>query len=145
MVRGYGVEQDFDLAAEQEEKRNRMWWVIFGGTALCILYLFTGRPFATQIFQGWMATSLFYGDNFYVSRGKDLRKLWLWKAILATVPIHVLYLSGIFWLDKALPQLMTKVVIFLPVIALGYAIESIKMEAFIDRFKPEEAVELEDR
>jgi hypothetical protein len=136
MLFGYGVEQDFDLATEQ--RRGNMWWPLLGGTALCLLYSFTGRPFATELFQGWIATSLFYGDNFYVRRGMDLSKLWLWKAILITVPFHVLYLSGIFWLDRAVPQLMTKVIIFLPVLALGFAIESIKMQTIIDRFKPSE-------
>ena len=78
-----------------------MWWPLLGGTALCLLYLFSGRPFATELFQGWIATGLFYGDNFYVRRRKDLATLWLWKSILITVPIHALYLSGIFWLDRA--------------------------------------------
>jgi hypothetical protein len=134
---GYSVEQGFDLDTEQ--RRDRLWWLLLGGTALCLLYLFTGRPFATELFQGWIATSLFYGDNFYVRRGKELPKLWLWKSILITVPIHALYLASIFWLDRAVPQLMTKVVIFLPVIALGFAIESITMQPLIDRFKPSEA------
>jgi hypothetical protein len=137
MLFGYGVEQGFDLAMEQ--RRDRMWWPLLGGTVLCLLYLFTGRPFATEIFQGWIATSLFYGDNFYVRRGKDLPKPWLWKSILATVPIHVVYLAAIFWLDRLLPQLMNKVIVILPVLALGFAIESIKMQTIIDRFKPSEA------
>jgi hypothetical protein len=135
MLFGYDVEPGFDLAMEQ--RRDRLWWPLLGGTALCILYLFTGRPFATELFQGWIATGLFYGENFYVRRGKDLPKLWLWKSILATVPIHVIYLSGIFWLDKTLPELMTKVIVFMPLLALGFAIESINMQTIIDRFNPE--------
>jgi hypothetical protein len=138
---GYSVEQDFDLALEQ--RRDRLGWLIFGGTALCILYSFTGRPFDTELFQGWIATSLFYGDNFYVRRWKDLARLWLWKSILITIPIHALYLAGIFWLDWAIPQLMTKVAIFLPVIALGFATESITMQPLIDRFKPSGAGQIE--
>ncbi len=138
----FGSAAEDDLAADLEERRNRMWWPIFGGVALIMLYGFSGRPYDTELFQGWVATSLFYGENFYVQRAKDLSKSWLWKAALATIPIHVLYLAGIFWLDKALPQLMTKVVIFLPVIALGFAIESINMQAFIDHFKPKEATTL---
>jgi hypothetical protein len=137
MLFGYGVEQDFDLATEQ--RRNRMWWPLLGGTVVCLLYLFTGRPFATEILQGWIATSLFYGDNFYVRRGKDLPRLWLWKSIFTTVPFHMIYLSGIFWLDRTLPQLMTKAIVFMPLLALGFAIESIKMQTLIDRFKPAEA------
>ena len=70
---GYSIEPDFDLALEQ--RRDRLWWLLLGGTALCLLYLFTGRPFATELFQGWLATSLFFGDNFYVRRRRDLRQV----------------------------------------------------------------------
>lgn len=133
---GYGVEQDFDLALEQ--RRDRLGWLLLGGTMLCGLNLFTGLPFATELFQGWIATSLFYGDNFYVRRRANLLKLWLWKSILITVPFHVLYLAGIFWLDRAIPQLMTKALVFMPVVGVGFAIESITMQPLIDRFKPTE-------
>jgi hypothetical protein len=92
-----------------------------------------------QLFQGWIATSLFFGDNFYVRRRKDLARLWLWKAVLITVPIHALYLAGIFWLDRAVPQMMTKAMVFLPVVGVGFAIESVAMQPLIDRFKPSEA------
>jgi hypothetical protein len=97
---------------------------------------FTGAPFDTEIFQAWIATSLFYGDTFYVRRAKDFPQIWLWKSILVTVPLHALYLSAIFWLDRAIPQLMTKVAVFLPVIAIGFALESIWIKPLIDRCKP---------
>jgi hypothetical protein len=141
MLFGYDAEQGFDLAAEQ--RRDLLGWSLLGGTALCLVYLFTGRPYAIELFQGWIATSLFYGDNFYVRRGNDLFRLWLWKSTLATLPFHALYLSAIFWLDRELPQLMTKAVIFLPVLALCFAIESITMRTVIDRFKPAEAGQIE--
>lgn len=138
---GYSVEPGFDLALEQ--RRDRLAWLLLGRTALCLLYLFTGLPFATELFQGWLATSLFYGDNFYVRRRAYLLKSWLWKSILVTVPIHALYLAGIFWLDRVVPQLMTKAMVFMPVVAVGFAIESIQMQPLIDRFKPSEASSIE--
>jgi hypothetical protein len=131
MLFGYNVEPDFDLALEQ--RRDRLWWLLLSGTAVCILYLFTGRPFSTELFQGWIATGLFYGDNFYVRRRKDLASLW--KSILITVPFHVLYLAGIFWSDRAIPQLMTKAIAFIPIVGVGFALESIAMQPLIDRFK----------
>ena len=67
------------------------------------------------------------------------RRLWLWKAILLTVPFHALYLAGIFWLDRAVPQLMTKAAVFIPVVGVGFALESVAMQPLIDRFKPPEA------
>jgi hypothetical protein len=138
MLFGYGVEQDFDLGIEQ--RRDRLGWIFLGGTALCGMYSFTGRPFSLEIFQGWIASSLFYGDTFYVRRRQALSKLWLWKSVSISLPIHALYLASIFWSDRAIPQLMTKVVIFLPVIAVGFAVESIMLQPLIDRFKPSTAV-----
>lgn len=134
---GYHVEPDFDLAKEQS--RDRVGWALVGGTFLCLLYLFSGRPFAVEIFQGYVATSLYYGDTFYVRRRGDLGKLWLWKAILATLPLHVLYLAALFWSDALFPNLMTKVIVFIPVLALGFAIESIVLSKLVDRFKPSSA------
>jgi len=131
---GYPIEPNFDLGKEQ--RRNRLSWPFFGGTALCLLYLFTGRPFATEVFQGFVATSLFYGEKFYVQRRSAFGKLWLWKAFLATLPVHMLYLAAIFGLDRSYPQVMTKAVVFIPVLAIGFAVESIWMERLIDRFKP---------
>jgi hypothetical protein len=138
---GYRLEPDFDVAKEQ--RRDRWTWAFFGGLALCYLYLWSGAfhgwtepPFLIEILQGWIATSLFYGDNFYIRRGGDLRKPWLWKAVIAVTPIHVLYLAAIFWSDRAFPQVMRKIIVFLPVLALGFAIESIKMQRLIDHFKP---------
>jgi hypothetical protein len=143
MLFGYGIEDDFDLGVEQ--RQDRLGWLLLGGAALCVVYSFTGGPFDTEIFQAWIATSLFYGDAFYVRRAKDFRQIWLWKSILMTLPIHALYLFAIFWLDRLIPQLMTKVAVFLPLIALGFAIESITMQPLIDRFKPSTAVQMDGK
>jgi hypothetical protein len=139
MLFGYPVEQGFDFAMEQ--RRDRLGWLLLGGTVLCVLYSFTGRPFDTELFQVWIATGLFCGDTFYVRRREALSKLWLWKTILLTVPVHVLYLAVVIWSDRTFPQLMTKVAFFLPVIAVGFALESIAMQPLIDRLKPSEATQ----
>jgi hypothetical protein len=139
MLFGYPVEPGFDLALEQ--RRDRLGWLMLGGTVLCLLYLFTSRPFATELFQGWIATSLFYGDTFYVRRRAALSKLWLWKSILITLPVHALYLAVMIWSDRTFPQWMTKVAFFLPLIAVAFALESIAMQSLIDRLKPSEATQ----
>lgn len=114
-------------------------WALWGGTFLCLLYLFSGRRFATEVFQGCFATVLCYGDTFYVRRRKDLNGRWLWKAILVTVPLHFFYLAALFWSDKIFPEFMTKAIIFIPVLSLGFVIESALMQRVIDRFKPSSA------
>jgi hypothetical protein len=131
---GYRIEPDFNIAREQ--RRDRLNWPLYGGLVLCIAYLFTGWPYATEIFQGWVATSLFYGEVFYVRQRGAFRKLWLWKALFATLPFHFLYLASIFWSDLAFPHVMTKAIVFIPVLAVGFAMESILTQKIIARFRP---------
>ena len=40
---------------------------------------------------------------------------------------------------RAVPQLMTKAAVFIPVVGVGFALESVAMQPLIDRFKPSEA------
>ncbi len=120
---GQRIEPDFDLA--RDDRRDRVGWAIIAVAVLSGIYLFSGGPFSTQVFQGMFATVFPYGVSFYVNQRNNLGRLWLWKAVLVSLPVHALYLTAIFWSDKAFPELMTKVVIFLPVLAVGAAIESI--------------------
>lgn len=39
-----------------------------------------------MVAQGWMATSLFYGDNFYVWRNTNLTRLYLFKLLVISIP-----------------------------------------------------------
>jgi hypothetical protein len=131
---GYGIEPRFNIGAEQ--RRDRLNWLFYPGLILCIVYSFLSpREYSTELFQGFVATSLFYGENFYVRRRQYLDKLWLRKAIVATVPLHVLYLAGLFWSDRALPEVMTKALVFIPVIAAGFVLESFLVQKIVDRFR----------
>ena len=134
---GYQLESDFDLG--KEERRDRLWWPFFGGVALCLCC----RPFlekllAVQIFQGWLATSLFFGEKFYVQRSVDLKELWLWKAMGAVLPLHALFLGCLFWVDRKMPGIMTKAVVFLPIILVGLGVESLFAERVIKAFSPKQ-------
>jgi hypothetical protein len=131
---GYRLEPGFNIAKEQ--RRDRLSWLLYSGLVLCMAYsFFSRREHSTEVFQGFVATSLFYGETFYVRRRSDIGKLWLWKAIFATIPFHVLYLAGIFWSDRAFPEVMMKAIVFIPVLTLGFAIESIQMQRIVDRFR----------
>jgi hypothetical protein len=89
-----------------------------------------------EIFQAYMATSAFYGLLFYVKWGEFLRKRWLWNAIIASVPIHAIYLGVLFWSDVAFPEWMTKPVVFGPVLILGCAVEVALIDSLVGRFRP---------
>lgn len=135
---GQRIEPDFDLA--KEKRRNRLGWALILGLPLCVLYDILGFHFATQVFQGWLATVLSYGVTFYINQRSNIGTRWLWKAVLASLPVHALYLLGVFWSDSAFPGLMMKVIVFVPALAVLSAIESL---FFFDRivgwFKPRDA------
>lgn len=128
---GQRVEPDFNI--DKEHRRDRLKFILTGALILSIVYLFSGRRYATELFQGLIATILFYGETFYVRRRGQLGKLWLWKAIIASIPLHVIYLAGLFWSDQALPEVMTKAIVFLPVIAVGFVLESFLVQKIVDR------------
>ena len=116
------IDPNFD--PDKEEKRKPVIWALYGAAILCVIYLFTGRPFATEICQGLFATILPYGSSFYVNLKGNLNRAGFWKALLATLPVHALYISGIVYSDRAFPEVMTKAVVFIPVLTVGFGIES---------------------
>ncbi len=129
---GYRVEENFDLAKEQ--RRGRLMWVNGGG--LCLLFAcYFLHPFSVAIFQGYFLTSLCYGDSFYVKRRDELGKQWVWKAILATIPLHVLFLAGIVWSDWAFPNFFPKIIICSPILIVTFGIEAVLFNQIVNRFR----------
>jgi hypothetical protein len=131
---GYQIEPDFDLG--KEHRKDWVRWTVIGAAIICGASLFWNFRFALQGVQGCIATIACYGQSFYVEQRGQLRKLWVWKALLASVPLHVLYLAGLFWSDKRFPEVMTKAIAFTPVLILGAGIEYVLIQAVINRFKP---------
>ena len=131
---GYRIEEDFDLAKEQ--RRDRLWWwvVVPGICLVCALYIIHALPAA--ILQGYFLTSMSYGDSFYVQRKDKLGKPWLWKAILATIPLHLLLLLAIVWLDWAFPDFFPKVLVCGPILVATFGVEDVLFDKIVDRFSP---------
>jgi hypothetical protein len=130
---GYRVEENFDLAKEQ--RRDRLWWVAVAGICLlCVLYVI--HPFSAAILQGYFLTSMCYGDSFYVQRKDNLGNPWLWKAIFATIPLHLLLLLGIVWLDWAFPNFFPKVLVCGPILIVTFGIEGVLFDWIVGRFSP---------
>jgi uncharacterized membrane protein YwzB len=93
----------------------------------------SGRSYATQVFQGCLASILFYGDNFYVRRRATVDSALFSRTMLLSVPLHVIFLAAVFWSDRAFPQLMTKAVVFIPVLAVGFVMESVLINKIAGR------------
>jgi hypothetical protein len=132
---GTDIEPDFSMAKEQRSGQFK--YVFWGGSVLVFVYA-AFRDFDVRFIQVYVATVLCFGLTFYVNRGNYFSKPWLWKAILVSLPLHVLYLAAILWADKASPDGMTKPLVFIPALTLGCAIESSVFGAIADRFKPQD-------
>jgi hypothetical protein len=132
-VFGYPIEKDFD--PDREQRGDRVGWGFLIGGALAIAYDLFGGPFGVEVFQAALATTLFYGANFYADRRNDARKEWFWVTLFATTPLHVAYLVALIWSDRAFPEVMTKAIVFIPVILVGFGIESLLVDWAAKRFK----------
>lgn len=131
----FGIDLEPDFSMAKEERSGQFKYVLWGGFLLTLVYSFFHAS-DVRLFQAYIATAVCYGMTFYINRGNYLAKLWLWKSIIASLPIHALYLAAIFWADKASPQGMTKPVIFIPALTVGCAVENSLFGAIADRFQP---------
>ena len=124
---------EFDLAKEQ--RTDRVKWVLVGGTLLLAVARFFVH-FPVYIFQVFLATTLCYGNEFYRERGNFLRSSWLWKAFLTTLPIHGIYLGVLFWSGLKFPAIVTKPIIFIPLLVLCFGVEALIFDRVILTFEP---------
>jgi hypothetical protein len=124
---------DFDIGKQQ--RRNRLMWVNGGGIGLlCLLYAI--HPFSAAVFQGYFLTTLCYGDSFYVQRRDDLGTPWMWKAIFTTIPVHVLLLLAIVWLDRAFPNVFPRIIVSAPILFVTFGIEDVLFDQIVARCSP---------
>jgi hypothetical protein len=131
---GEKIDPDFDLGKEQ--RTGRVSWLIYAAVGVCGVLLIWNRPKAVEAFQIAVATILCYGFNFYVNRPGDFNEPWLWKTIVATIPMHFGYLGLLLWADIAAPGIMTKALVFMPALLVGLAIESLLIDSIVAHFKP---------
>ena len=136
---GYRIEQDFDLAKEQ--RRDRLIWLVGGGGFCLLIAPSVIHPFPVAILQGFFLTSLSYGDSFYVRRKDKLSEPWLWKAIVATVPLHVIFLIAIIGLDKTIPHVFSKIIVWFPILFVCFGIEGVLFDGIVGRMSPSDAAQ----
>jgi hypothetical protein len=95
-----------ELDLEKEQRRERLGWVFYGVGAMlfvmCAFYM--QERVELRVLHAYMLTMLTYGALIYVEEFEHLRRLWLWKGVLATVPLHILCVAGLFWWDAKSPQ-----------------------------------------
>ncbi len=126
-----------DLDLEKEQRRERLQWVFYGvGAMLLVVCGFYMQASVEQrILHAYGLTVLCYGALLYVEEFEHLKKLWLWKGVLATIPLHIAFVAGLFWWDAKHPQLAHSGFMFAYALWPVFVGEFVIFSLIIDHFK----------
>jgi hypothetical protein len=94
-----------ELDLEKEQRGERLGWVFYGvGAMLLVMCAFYMRErVELRVLHAYGLTVLTYGALIYVEEFQHLKRLWLWEGVLATIPLHIVFLAGLFWWDAQGP------------------------------------------
>lgn len=131
--------EDLDLAKEQ--RRERLGWVFYGVSAmLSVVCLFYIQMVATErVVHACALSILTYGALVYVEEFDHLRKAWLWKGILSTIPLHVGFVAILICRDGKNSQQTGYA--FVGALFLMFAVEMVIFSAIVGRFKVSESLQ----
>jgi hypothetical protein len=94
------------LNLDKVQRRERLQWVFYGVSSMlfvvCGFYL--QEKVELRILHAYGLTVLTYGALIYVEEFQHLKRLWLWKGVLATIPLHGAFLAGLLWWDAHVPE-----------------------------------------
>lgn len=134
----YSYDEVEDVTSGRDKRRNRLLFVVVSGSCLLglffLLHLFPITVLRMTFF-GYAVTVLSYGDSFYVRRKDNLGERWLWKSVIATIPLHLLFLGGVELLVRSLPNFARTGFASVAFIALCFAIESVLFDSIAERFE----------
>jgi len=133
----YSTEGSGDFDLEKEQRLERLGWVFYGvGAMLFVVCGFYLRERAEQrVLHAYGLTVLSYGALLYVEEFEHLRRLWLWKGFLATVPLHIAFVASLFWWDAKYPQLAHSGFMFVHALWPIFVVEMVIFSMIIDHFK----------
>lgn len=95
---------EFDITKEQ--RGDRLWWVIWGVGAMLLVIgaLYLNERGEIRLLHVFVLNLLVYGTLLYVDNLEDLKKPWLWKAVLFTIPIHIVCVVLLWLWDADVPN-----------------------------------------
>jgi hypothetical protein len=98
---------EFDIIKEQRwDKLYRP--LLIGGLPFLALAIVRQTTIAVMMLQAYVLTAMLFGYLFFVEERSNLNKLWLWKAMVPIVILHLVVLALVFSWDKAYPDLAAK-------------------------------------
>ena len=128
-----------EVNSGREQRRKYVWLILIVGSCplglLFLLHLFS-TTVLRMTFIVYAVTVLSYGDSFYVRRKGKLGECWLWKSVVATIPLHVVFVVCIEGLIRLLPSFARTGFTVVAFIALCFGVESVLFDLIADRFDP---------
>ncbi|HEY6264080.1 MAG TPA: hypothetical protein VIW93_04700 [Candidatus Acidoferrum sp.] len=114
-----------------------MKWVFYGGFAmlLVICCFYIQLPAEQRVLHVYGLTVLVYGALFYVEEFEHLKKLWLWKGVLATIPLHGALVAGLLWWDATHRLHAHSGFMFVYALWPVFVAEMVTFSLIIDHFK----------
>jgi hypothetical protein len=127
--------EGFDL--EKEQRRERLKWVFYGVGAMLLVVcgFYMQERVEQRVLHAYGLTVLCYGALLYVEEFEHLKKFWLWKGVLATIPLHIAFVAGLLWWDAKHPQLMHSGFVFVYALWPVFLVEIVIFILIIDHFK----------
>jgi hypothetical protein len=80
-----------------------------------------------------------------VEEFEHLKNLWLWKGVLATIPLHIAFVAGVVWWDARHTQYAQSGFRFVNVLWPVFVAEMVIFSLVIDYFKPSESADEQPR
>jgi hypothetical protein len=127
--------EGFDL--EKEQRRERLGWVFYGVGAMLLVVcgFYMQERVEQRVLHAYGLTVLCYGALLYVEEFEHLRRLWLWKGVLATIPLHTAFVASLFWWDANHPELAHSGFMFAYALWPVFVVEIVIFSLIIDHFK----------
>ncbi|HXN51562.1 MAG TPA: hypothetical protein VN943_06460 [Candidatus Acidoferrum sp.] len=90
----------------REQTKDRVVWIALGGSLPFVTWAILRGTLTSIIFlQAYLLTSIEFGLVLFVQERDNIRRLWLWKAMIPCTLVHLIVLAVIFSWDKANPQI----------------------------------------
>jgi hypothetical protein len=129
---------DFEGLGLAKQQRIERWkWVFYGATAMIAVTggLYMRESVEQRVFHAYELSVLTYGALVYVEEFDHLRKLWLWKGVLTTIPLHIAVIAALFWWDARHPELIHSGFVLVYAVWPFFAGEVVIFSLIIDHFK----------
>jgi hypothetical protein len=122
---------------EKQQRFECLKWVFYGVGAMLFVVggFYMQERVEQRIFHAYGLTVLSYGALLYVEEFEHIRRLWLWKGVLTTIPLHIAFVAALFWWDAKHPQLMHSGFIFVYALWPVFVAEIVIFSLIIDHFK----------